>query len=40
MKRTLRFEIEGGYEWLNETISGLDEDTRGYFFTLGYRWDF
>ncbi len=40
IKRTLRFEIEGGYEWMNERISALDEDTRGYFFTVGYRWDF
>jgi len=40
LKRNLRFEIEGGYEWINETISGLDEETRGYFFIVGYRWDF
>ena len=40
LKRALRFEIEGGYEWTNETISGLDEETRGFFFTVGYRWDF
>ena len=40
VKRTLRFEIEGGFEWLNRKIDSLDEDTRGYFFTVGYRWDF
>ncbi len=40
LKRNLRFEIEGGYEWKNETISNLDEETRGYFLIVGYRWDF
>jgi len=40
IKKTLRFEIEGGYEWMNERIAALDEDTRGYFFTVSYWWDF
>ena len=40
INRALRFEVEGGYEWSSERIDGVDEDSKGYFFSVGYRWDF
>lgn len=40
IKRFLRFECEGGYEWSSERIDEYEDDTRGYFVTVGYRWDF
>ncbi len=39
-KRRYHFEFEGGLEWSTETISGFEDDRRGYFFTAGYRIDF
>jgi len=39
-KRRVRFEIEGGGEWSSDTFSdGTDSTTKGYFVTVGFRFD-
>ncbi|PLX98111.1 MAG: hypothetical protein C0623_13760 [Desulfuromonas sp.] len=40
LKRQYHFEFEGGGEWSSEKTAGLQEDRRGYFFTVGYRVEF
>jgi hypothetical protein len=36
-KRWLRFELEGGREWINETVIGDSQKSTNYFFSLGAR---
>jgi hypothetical protein len=36
-KRWLRFELEGGREWREDTVLGNTEKTTGYFATVGFR---
>lgn len=36
-KRWLRFEVEGGREWINETVIGDSQKSTSYFFSLGAR---
>ncbi len=39
-KRWMKFELDYGYEWLEETFGGEAEKTTGYFFSIGYRAQF
>lgn len=39
-ERWLKFEMDLGYEWLNETFSEIDRTTTGYFVSIGYRAQF
>jgi hypothetical protein len=39
-ERWLKFEFDFGYEWLDETFSGLSRQTTGYFINVGYRAQF
>jgi len=36
-KKWLRFELEGGREWINETVIGNSQRSTNYFFSLGAR---
>ncbi len=36
-KRWLRFELEGGREWINETVIGESQNSTNYFFSFGAR---
>ena len=40
MKKDLKFEFDGGVQWGNELTSGQGDDSRDYFFTVGYRKNF
>lgn len=39
-EKWLKFEFDFGYEWLDETFSGLSRKTTGYFINVGYRAQF
>lgn len=39
-KKRFHLEFEGGGEWSSKQLAGQDDDTKGYFFTVGYRIDF
>jgi hypothetical protein len=40
-RKNLRIEMEAGWEVLTrELVDGLEEDRSGYFFNLGYRWNY
>jgi hypothetical protein len=40
IKRMLTLEVEGGAELTNETLNNQNDSTKGYFLTVGYRFDF
>ena len=39
-KKWMKFEMEIGYEWLDETFGGESQNTTGYFLSFGYRAQF
>ncbi|MFK8048993.1 MAG: tetratricopeptide repeat protein [Halioglobus sp.] len=39
-KKWMKFELDIGYEWLEETFAGEEQNTTGYFFSIGYRAQF
>ena len=40
IKRMFTLEVEGGLEWSDQTLNNQNDTTRGYFITVGYRFDF
>ncbi len=40
MRRELTFELEGGLEWDNQSGIAAAQNTKGYYFSVGYRWNF
>lgn len=40
LKKKVKLEFDAGVEWGNEITSGMDNDTRNYFLTFGYRKNF
>lgn len=40
LPHNLRLEFEGGLSLADRELPGLAEDTKGYFFSVGLRWDF
>lgn len=36
----VKFELDIGYEWLDETFAGIQQGTTGYFISIGYRAQF
>ncbi len=40
IKKWMKFEMDLGYEWLDETFANRSENTTGYFLSIGYRMQF
>jgi len=40
IKKWINFEMDLGYEWLDETFANSSENTTGYFLSIGYRAQF
>jgi len=40
IKKWMKFEMDLGYEWLDETFANRSENTTGYFLSIGYRAQF
>ncbi|MFA9420503.1 MAG: tol-pal system YbgF family protein [Gammaproteobacteria bacterium] len=40
VKKWIKFEMDLGYEWLDETFANSSENTTGYFLSVGYRAQF
>jgi len=39
-RRWMKFELDFGYEWLDEISSGIDQNNNSYFLSIGYRAQF
>lgn len=40
LRKELTFELEGGLEWDDQRGIATAQDSQGYYFSLGYRWNF